>query len=84
MQITGRFTLWSHCAFTLTKVSGQDHSPFQDPDRPEEVRAVNLVSLLTLDEKVGLLRFHSDVPRLGIHGPVSSRSGSEALPQTFD
>ena len=51
--------------------------PFQDPNLPEELRVTNIVSLMTLDEKVGLLRFRSGVSRQripqlgsveGIHG----------------
>jgi beta-glucosidase len=40
--------------------------PFQNPALALEERVDNIVSLMTLDEKVGLLRFRSDVPRLGI------------------
>jgi beta-glucosidase len=53
-------------AALVTPVHAQYHYPFQDPNLPEEVRVTNMVSLMTLDEKVGLLRFRSDVPRLGI------------------
>ena len=53
-------------AVSTTMVRAQYQYPFQDPNLPEEVRVTNMVSLMTLDEKIGLLRFRSDVPRLGI------------------
>jgi len=53
-------------AVSTTAVRAQYQYPFQDPNLPEEVRVTNMVSLMTLDEKIGLLRFRSDVPRLGI------------------
>ncbi|WP_448698306.1 xylan 1,4-beta-xylosidase [Mucilaginibacter sp. AW1-3] len=41
--------------------------PYQDPHLPSEVRAKDLVSRLTLKEKVGLMKDVSDaIPRLGI------------------
>jgi beta-glucosidase len=64
-------------AVALTPVRAQYQYPFQDSNLPEEVRVANLVSLMTLNEKVDLLRFRSGVPRLdiprlgsveGIHG----------------
>ena len=48
------------------QAQAQYQYPFQDPNLPEEVRVTNIISLMTLDEKIGLLRFRSDVPRLGI------------------
>ena len=44
----------------------QDRYPFQDPKLSAGARITNILSLLTLDEKVDLLRFRSGVPRLGI------------------
>jgi beta-glucosidase len=40
--------------------------PFQNPDLPLEDRVNNIVSLMTLDEKVALLSQRPGVPRLGI------------------
>jgi beta-glucosidase len=40
--------------------------PFQNPELPIEERVSNVVSLLTLEEKVVLLGSRSGVPRLGI------------------
>ncbi len=53
-------------AVSTASICAQYRYPFQDPNLPEEVRVTNMVSLMTLDEKIGLLRFRSDVPRLGI------------------
>ena len=41
--------------------------PFQNPDLPLEQRVGNIVSLMTLDEKVACLGTNPSVPRLGIH-----------------
>jgi beta-glucosidase len=40
--------------------------PFQNPDLPVEQRVDNIVSLMTLDEKVACLGTNPSVPRLGI------------------
>ena len=42
--------------------------PFQNPDLPIEKRIDNIISLLTLDEKVACLSTDPSVPRLGIKG----------------
>ncbi|MDP4150779.1 MAG: glycoside hydrolase family 3 C-terminal domain-containing protein [Bacteroidota bacterium] len=42
--------------------------PFQDPDLPTEKRIDNIISLLTLDEKIACLGTNPSVPRLGIKG----------------
>ena len=42
--------------------------PFQDPDLPVEERVGNIVSLMTLDEKIACLGTNPSVPRLGIKG----------------
>jgi beta-glucosidase len=41
---------------------------FQNPDLPIEKRIDNIISLLTLDEKVACLSTNPSVPRLGIKG----------------
>ena len=58
--------LWLVFTILTTPVLAQFQYPFQDPSLPEEARVTNMVSLMTLDEKVDLLRFRSAVPRLGI------------------
>jgi beta-glucosidase len=42
--------------------------PFQDPDRKLEERVSDLVSRLTLEEKIDCLAFRAAVPRLGVKG----------------
>src|SRR5208282_5931590 len=49
------------------RAAAQQHKyPFQNPDLPLEDRVNNIISLLTLDEKVALLSQRPGVPRLGI------------------
>lgn len=45
----------------------QGHS-FQDPNPPVELRVNNIISLMTLDEKIACLGTNPSVPRLGIRG----------------
>ena len=42
--------------------------PFQNPDLPIEQRIDNILSLMTLDEKIECLDTNPSVPRLGIKG----------------
>jgi beta-glucosidase len=42
--------------------------PFQNPNLPVEARINNILSLMTLDEKIDALSTNPDVPRLGIQG----------------
>jgi beta-glucosidase len=48
----------------------QDHYqyPFQNPNLPTEQRIDNLLSLMTLQEKIDALGTDPDLPRLGVHG----------------
>ncbi len=48
-----------------------DH-PFQNPDLPAEQRIDDLISLMTLDEKVACLGTNPSVPRLGVKGSAHS------------
>jgi len=45
--------------------------PFNDPTLPEEERLDNLISLMTLEEKISALGNNTYVPRLGIQGSAS-------------
>ena len=47
-------------------VHAQDSYPFQNPAMPLEDRVSNILSLMTLDEKLACLATSSAVPRLGI------------------
>ena len=42
--------------------------PFQDPNLPADQRIQNVLSLMTLQEKIDLLGKSMNVPRLGIYG----------------
>jgi beta-glucosidase len=42
--------------------------PFQNPDLPIEKRITNILSLMTLDEKIACLGTNPSVPRLGVKG----------------
>jgi len=46
--------------------SQQPKYPFNDPSLPAEKRIDNLLSLMTVDEKVGCLGTRTGVPRLGV------------------
>ena len=53
-------------AAAASQVTAPQDYPFRHPDLPVEQRIDNLLSVLTLDEKVECLGTHPDVPRLGI------------------
>ncbi|MCM3904303.1 MAG: glycoside hydrolase family 3 C-terminal domain-containing protein [Pyrinomonadaceae bacterium] len=46
----------------------QPQYPFQNPELPIEERVANIISLLTIDEKIACLSTNPSVPRLGIKG----------------
>lgn len=48
------------------KLTGQTTYPFRNPDMPIEDRVSNIVSLMTLDEKIAFLSQTPGVERLGI------------------
>ena len=48
--------------------------PFQNPNLPAEERISNVLSLMTLDEKIDSLHFRAGIPRLGIP-PMNSVEG---------
>ena len=62
------------CSMWGSVVWGQScRFPFQNPQLNEEARLDNLISLLTLDEKIALFG-GAGVPRLGIRGAGSSEA----------
>ncbi len=82
-------------ALTLTTASAQQTTPnypFRDPSLPAATRIDNLLSLMTLDEKIDVLSTDTAVPRLGvpsfgssegIHGVVQRGGrGHDAIPTT--
>ena len=65
------FTLLLIAGFGLPSLSlAQDpyQYPFRNPNLPTEQRIDNLLSLMTLQEKIDALGTDPDVPRLGVHG----------------
>ena len=69
----------------------QPRYPFNDPALPMEKRIDNLLSLMTVDEKIDCLGTHTGVPRLGvmsygssegIHGVVQREAREKRLPVT--
>jgi beta-glucosidase len=54
--------------FCAAPVLAQYQYPFQDPERAVEERIDNLLSLMTLDEKISCLSTDPSVPRLGVKG----------------
>ena len=85
-----RIALAAACAAAL--LCGQTQYPFQDPGLPLEQRVDNILSLMTVDEKIKCLEFESGVPRLhipsagwseGLHGLVRKGDfGGKAIPTT--
>ena len=78
--------------FAAGRASAQDQYPFQNPDLSLEDRVNNIVSLMTLDEKVALLSQRPGVPRLGIrtmqqveglHGLRAGRNPTTTYPQAI-
>jgi beta-glucosidase len=52
----------------LPALAQAPHYPFNDPALPMEKRIDNLLSFMTIDEKVNCLGFTNAVPRLGVPG----------------
>jgi beta-glucosidase len=81
-------------AFALTMIPAlaqKTRSPFNDPALPMEKRIDNLLSLMTVEEKIGCLGTRTGVPRLGvanmgssegIHGVVQREARGKQLPVT--
>jgi beta-glucosidase len=60
------------CAASLflsaVALNAQNPLPFQNPDAPMEERITDLLSRMTLEEKIDCLGTRPDVPRLGVKG----------------
>ena len=54
--------------FFVRPLQAQNKYPFQDPSLPIEERVNNIISLMTLEEKVAALGTNPSVPRLSIVG----------------
>jgi beta-glucosidase len=73
-----QMSLAATCAAVLCGTAllhGQTRYPFQDAGLPIEQRVDNILSLMTVDEKIADIEMNSGVPRLGI----PSAGGSEGL-----
>ncbi|HLL93953.1 MAG TPA: glycoside hydrolase family 3 C-terminal domain-containing protein [Spirosoma sp.] len=57
----------------ILPLNAQTTNPFQNPNLAPDKRIDNLVSLLTLDEKIGLITDFA-VPRLGINSPGNAEA----------
>ena len=53
------------CCFSVAIAQKQTY-PFNDPSLPMDKRIDNLLSLMTIDEKIDCLGTNSGVPRLGV------------------
>ncbi|MGA3034855.1 MAG: glycoside hydrolase family 3 C-terminal domain-containing protein [Terracidiphilus sp.] len=78
-------------AALVPALAQQQKYPFSDPTPPMEKRIDNLLSLMTVDEKVGCLGTNTGVPRLGvpnigssegIHGVVQREARGNRQPVT--
>ena len=78
------------CGLSVGQAQQQTY-PFNDPSLPMEKRIDNLLSLMTIDEKIDCLGTNTGVPRLGvmnygnsegIHGVVQREARGKRLPIT--
>ena len=105
MRKSYKFQLAAVLVFLLYAVTWPSHSqsfratdvqintyPFQNPDLPIEDRIDNILSLMTIDEKIECLDTNPSVPRLGIkgsghvegiHGLTQGGPGKWGRPQTI-
>lgn len=67
--------LFATSALVVASAQQQFQYPFQNPDLPAEKRIDNILSLMTIDEKIDCLGVQTGVPRLGI----PSYGGSEGI-----
>jgi beta-glucosidase len=76
----------------VPQASPPSQHPFQNPDLPIEQRIDNILSLMTLDEKIECLDTNPSVPRLGIkasghvegiHGLTQGGPGKWGRPKTI-
>ena len=82
------------CLFTFSVAAAlaqQQKYPFNDPSLPMEKRIDNLLSLMTIEEKIDCLGTNTGVPRLGvmnygasegIHGVVQRQARGTRQPIT--
>jgi beta-glucosidase len=63
-------------------VSGQEKFPFLDPGKSTEQRIDHILSIMTLDEKIGYI-VNSSVDRLGIPSPGRAEGIHQAVVRSF-
>jgi beta-glucosidase len=69
MKLKALFICIAVAVFSGGSATAQTNQfPFQNPGLPQEDRVDNIVSLMTLQEKVAFLSSRPSVPRLGIRG----------------
>ena len=74
-------TLFTLLALALASATAQQSpQPFKDPTLPPDKRIDNLLSLMTLDEKINCLGTRTGVPRLGVPN-FGSSEGIHGLQQ---
>src|SRR5437868_766211 len=92
MSNLSRLLLLSCLAALLSNTPQSTPYPFQNPDLPIEQRIDNILSLMTLDEKIECLDTNPSVPRLGIkasghvegiHGLTQGGPGKWGRPLTI-
>ena len=66
--------------FIAPALGQQPRYPFQDPNLPAEQRIDNLLSVMTVEEKIGCLGTRTSVPRLGVPN-IGSSEGIHGLVQ---
>ncbi|HJZ83135.1 MAG TPA: glycoside hydrolase family 3 N-terminal domain-containing protein, partial [Pyrinomonadaceae bacterium] len=85
------FMIFFICVLTFLATGSPESYPFQNPDLPIEQRIDNILSLMTIDEKIECLDTNPSVPRLGIkasghvegiHGLTQGGPGKWGRPQT--
>jgi beta-glucosidase len=64
--------------FIASALGQQPRYPFQDPNLPVEQRIDNLLSLMTVEEKINCLGTRTSVPRLGVPN-IGSSEGIHGL-----
>lgn len=95
MNFSSKIIIFLTCVILLPKVNAQSYQhPFQNPDLPLEERLNDVISRLTLDEKVLLMQHNAPaITRLGIpaynwwnealHGVARTKEYVTVFPQAI-
>jgi beta-glucosidase len=79
MKMTPAVLLLTFAALALPGLAQQQY-PFNDPKLPEDKRIDNLLSLMTVEEKIAVLGTQTGVPRLGVPN-IGSTEGIHGVVQ---